>query len=66
MRESVSPAKRNGQGKNKIKTQTAASPPNPSPILGPGKKTLKDKQMSATGNSTGRIGRPNTRQSSKK
>jgi hypothetical protein len=66
VKESASPGKRKGRGKNGIKPQSLESLPIPSPVLGHGKKTHKDKEKSATVNSTRKIGPPNTRQRSQK
>lgn len=62
----VFPGKRGGRRRGGMKSQTVQSLPIPSPVLGHGKKTHKDKKILATVNSTSGIGRPNTRQRSQK
>jgi len=66
VKESLSPGKRRGQGKNRTKPQSVESPPTPSPVLGHGKKANKDKDKSTTVNPTTKICRPDTRQRSQK
>ena len=64
---SVSPGKRRGRRRSKINLLSVASPPTPSPVLGPIRKGYKEKAMLASVADTAKKpGRPNTRQSCQK
>jgi hypothetical protein len=64
---SVSPGKRRGRRGSKINMLSVASPPTPSPVLGPIRKGHKEKAILASVTETAKKpGRPNTRQRSQK